>query len=381
MDTRRFRVLTGLTSILFFFSATVLGVKWADGAFRDVYQLEGVFAAAGQGLIEDSNVKIHGVNIGRVAKVRFEDGQARVRMDIDAGQRVPVGAKAIIRPKTLFGEKFVDIDPGATEASGPYLDRGDRIDDTRGGFELEAVLGDTYPLLKAVDPAELMTVLSELADAGDDLGETINRSIVNGSELASTFAGNAEETEQFLESFAEVSDELAASADDLLAIADAGNVALPTLNEREGDVVALLQQAGRLSNDVADLLEANRPFVDAAMVDGSRSLQVLYDERSRVIPLVSGLRSYLQSLASAVRIEVGDGTLMGAVKAIMGGDLCVVLPCPGTEPAGAPSSGPSPTDPTPPLLPDVPIDVPLDLDVPSRSTGGVGSLLERVLGG
>jgi phospholipid/cholesterol/gamma-HCH transport system substrate-binding protein len=327
------------------------------------------------------------VNIGEVASIRLVDGAAEVKLRIHDGEEVPTEATAVIRPKTLFGEKFVDIDPGPAEATGPYLDDGDRIEDTQGGFELEKVLADTYPLLKAVDPAELMTVLGEMADAGDGLGETINRTIVNSSELAANFAGNADETRQFLESFAEVSDELAASADDLLGIADAGNQILPTLNDREGDIVDLLQQTGRLSNDVADLLEANRPFVDAALVDGSRSLQVLYDQRSQVIPLVTGLRTYLQTLSSVIRIEIGDGTLMAAVKAIMGGDLCGVLPCPGTEPS-EPTAAPAPppllpTLPTlPPLLPEVPLDVPLDLGTgDTGDDGGLGGLLGRVFGG
>ena len=184
METRRFRILTGLTSILFFFSATVLGVKWADGAFKPVYQIEGVFAAAGQGLIQDSDVKIHGVNVGRVAKVRFAEGQALVRMDINAGERIPTSAKAIIRPKTLFGEKFVDIDPGEDEDRGPFLRDEQVIKDTLGGFELERVLAELYPILQAVDPDELSIVLSELVRAGDGLGPTINRTIVNFGTVA-----------------------------------------------------------------------------------------------------------------------------------------------------------------------------------------------------
>src|SRR3546814_11858471 len=89
-------------------------------------------------------------------------------------------------------------------------------------------------------------------------------------------------------------------------IADACNVALPTLNEREGDVVELLRQTGRLSNDVADLLAANRPFVDAAFNQGSDTLALLFEQREQVIPTVVGLRAYLQSLSSIIRIDMGD---------------------------------------------------------------------------
>jgi phospholipid/cholesterol/gamma-HCH transport system substrate-binding protein len=303
-------------------------------------------------------------------------------MEIHDGDRIPVDAKATIRPKTLFGEKFVDIDPGRTEAEGPFLRDGDAIEDTQGGFELETVLTDIYPLLKAIDPTELMTVLGELADAGDGLGETINRSIVNSEELTTLFADNADLTSRFLEDFAAVSDELALSADDLLGLADAANAALPTLTEGEDDLVDLLQQTGRLSNDVADLLEGNRPFVEASLGDGSRAVQLLFDRRDQVIPLVHGLRQYVQTLASSIRIDVGDGTLMAAVKAVLGGEACGLLPCPGTAaPAGAATAPIAASNPpvTVPGLLDLPLAPPLE-DL-ATGDGGLFGFLSKVLGG
>ncbi len=172
-------------------------------------------------------------------------------------------------------------------------------------------------------------MLSELAEGGRGLGEQINRTIVNGEELSAMFAENADLTTEFLTDLAALSDQLAASADDLVGIADAGNAVLPTLVEGEAELIDLLQQAGRLSNDVADLLEANPGFVEASFVDGSRTLQVLTDQRGQVVPLVVGLRQYLQSLAAIIRIDTGDGTLMAAVKGILGGELCTVVGCPG----------------------------------------------------
>ena len=380
---RRQHVLTGAIALLLLFGSVTVGVKGAFGAFAGGYELTGTFDAAGQGLLAGSDVKVRGVNIGEVRRIELHDGDAVVTLRINDGERVPTDATATIRPKTLFGEKFVDIDPGPAEASGPFLSDGEAITNTLGGFELEEVLTDIYPILKAIDPAELTTVLGELADGGRGMGEAINRSIVNGATLSETFAANAELTREFLGDLAAVSDQLAASADDLVATAGAANVALPTLNSHEDDVIALLQQTGRLSNDVADLLESNRAFVEASLGEGSKGVQLLYDRRDQVMPLVIGLRQDVQTLATSIRVDLGDGTLMAAVKSIMGGDLCGVIPCPGTgaaaeQPPTSPVPTPPPLVPSIPGLPQLPLG-PLGGSGSTDDSGGLFGFLNKAL--
>ena len=201
---------------------------------------------------------------------------------------------------------------------------------------------------------------------------------MNGEELTTLFADNAELTQRFLTDLAALSQQLDASAGDVIGIADAGNAALPTLIQGEPAVVELLQQAGRLSNDVADLLEGNQDFVRASLEDGSRTLQVLYDQRGQVVPLVIGLRQYLQTLAASIRIDNGDGTLMAAVKGVLGGDLCSLLSCPGLAPSGASAAGPAPT---PPLLPpELGGVLPLDPAI-QQGTQDIFDIFRKVLGG
>lgn len=382
LTLRRQNVLTGAIALVLLSGLIALGISAAFGAFEGGYELVGRFDAAGQGLLPGSDVKIRGVNVGEVKSIKLVDGAAEVTLRIDDGERVPRDAVATIRAKTLFGEKFVDLGlEGTDEADGPFYADGDRLERTEGGFELEAVLADAYPVLKAIDPEELMTVVSTLAEGGRGLGEAINRTIVNGADVNEVFAENADLTAEFLQDLAALSGEIARSADDILGIADTGNDVLPVLNEGEADLVEILRQAGRLSSDVADLLLANQPFVDASLGDGSRAVQALYDQRGQVIPVVIGLRQYLQTLTEVIRIDLGNGTLMAAVKGIFGGEVCGLVPCPGgpgnpqaslglstPAPSGAGDPGPAPA-PTPPPPSAGPV------------LGGLGDLLRRVLGG
>jgi ABC-type transporter Mla subunit MlaD len=81
-----------------------------------------------------------------------------------------------------------------------------------------------------------------------------------------------------------------------------------------------LDQAARLSSDLSDVLEANRPFLRKAVTEGGKSLQVLFDERAQIQPLVTGLRIFFQILGEAGRIPRSDGTTMAAIKFILGED-------------------------------------------------------------
>lgn len=307
-------MIQGAIGLLLVVALVAVGIKASFGAFDGGYEVEGTFAAAGQGLLEGSSVAIRGVNVGEVADIELVDNRAVVTLRIEDGIRIPERAAAVIRPKTLFGEKYVDIDPGDDELTGPFLGDGGVIENTLGGFELEQVLADAYPVLKAIDPAELAVVLDELATAGDGLGGNINRSIVNGQVLADLQAGNDSQIRQFLSDLALLSEEIDQLAPDLVTGARDLNVALPSLNARGDQLNAALTELAGLSSDVADLLDANRQFTEDVLTKGSVALQTVYDRRGQIQPLLLGIQQYTQTLAEAIRIEVGDGTMMAAVK-------------------------------------------------------------------
>ncbi|MFP5576978.1 MAG: MlaD family protein [Acidimicrobiia bacterium] len=383
MTTERNRnVISGAVGLLIVISLITVGIKASFGAYDGGYELRGTFAAAGQGLLSGSDVKIRGVNVGEVSSIRLVDNRALIRIRIEDGTQIPEAAQAVIRPKTLFGEKFIDILPGDDELTGPYLADGDEIVDTLGGFELEQVLTDAYPVLEAVNPAELAVILDELATAGRGLGPSINRSIVNGATLAELGASNDAEFRQFTSDLALLAEELDVIAPDLVAGARDLNVALPTLNARSDQLDEALTQTARLAADVADVLEANEAFTTNALTDGSRTLQTVFDRRSQIQPLLLGVARYTRTLAEAVRIEVGDGTLMAAVKAVVSVQGTI---------AGHESPGPD-DDPRTPVeelldglpqlpLPELPVDDLLNGSGAGTQASGGGGLLDLLTGG
>lgn len=124
-----------------------------------------------------ADVKIRGVIVGEVLETKADADGAEVVLGLyrDQTDSVPADVTGSIVPKTLFGEKYVSLIPagGSTDAIQP----GATIERTQVATEVEEVLSDLYPLLRAVQPAELNMTLNAIATAlegrGDQLGENL----------------------------------------------------------------------------------------------------------------------------------------------------------------------------------------------------------------
>src|SRR5436305_5799329 len=318
--------MTGLVALTLFGSLTVFGVYLGSGKLSPKYHLHAKFTAAGQGLQNGSDVKVHGINVGQVTTVHLVDGEAQVNMWLHSGEKVPVDSSATIRPKTLFGEKFVDIDPGPNEAKGPFLKNNGFIKQTTGGFELERVLTDAYPILQAIKPEEVTTLLDTLAKSGQGLGPEINRQIVAFQQVSDVNVAHDADTREFLDDLARLSDSLANSAPNLVAGSKDLNAALPDLNSQAGNLTTVLDQLTRLSSDAADILEANRGFLNKSATEGGKTLDLLYNNRNQLPAVINGLRQFFQVLGEAAGTlpdPSSAGTTLATTKFIVGGgSLC-----------------------------------------------------------
>src|SRR3546814_15270029 len=90
MTTRRNRnVISGAVGLLIVISLISVGIEASFGAYDGGYELRGTFAAAGQGLLSGSDVRIRGVNVGEVSNIRLVDNRALIRIRIEDGTQIP----------------------------------------------------------------------------------------------------------------------------------------------------------------------------------------------------------------------------------------------------------------------------------------------------
>ena len=165
------------------FLALMLTGVWATYGvftkkFTDYDEVTVKASRIGLQLPQNADVKIRGVIVGEVLDFRPTSDGADITLGLyqDRVTQIPADVTASILPKTLFGEKFVSLIV-PPEASASTIQAGDVIDRTQLSIEVETVLSDLYPLLRAVRPADLNMTLNAVATAlegrGDQLGENI----------------------------------------------------------------------------------------------------------------------------------------------------------------------------------------------------------------
>ena len=127
-----------------------------------------------------ADVKVRGVLVGEVLDMipRAPGKGAVLVLGINPSEinQIPADVTASILPKTLFGEKYVQLDIPRNPAPSP-LQPGTTITQTKMPIEVEKVLSDLYPLLRTVQPAELDYTLNAVADALEGRGEELGRGI------------------------------------------------------------------------------------------------------------------------------------------------------------------------------------------------------------
>ncbi|MBE9375464.1 MCE family protein [Saccharopolyspora sp. HNM0983] len=128
-----------------------------------------------------ADVKARGVVVGEVREVQAKSADGAVldlALQPDQVERIPSDSSARLVPKTLFGERYVDLEI-PEDSSGPALGAGDVIpqDRSESAIEVEKVLDDLMPVLQAVQPQKLSSTLRAVSEAvegrGEQLGDTL----------------------------------------------------------------------------------------------------------------------------------------------------------------------------------------------------------------
>jgi virulence factor Mce-like protein len=228
------------------------------------YRLNAVFPETGL-LASGADVRIAGVDVGKVAGVRAEGVNSLVTLDIQHQYApLPVDVRAILRQKTLLGEAYVELSPG--NGAGPKFPD-----------------GSTIPRYQIAPTQQLDQVLSAF---GQPTQQNLQEFLAG---TGASLAGRGEDLNNAI-----------GSLDPALTELDA---LVGVLNEQQGNVRRLISSGasvlGTLGNRSADL--------QTLVVAGDQVLSATAARNTSLAATIDALPPYLSQLRATL------GTLSGTL--------------------------------------------------------------------
>lgn len=295
-------------------------------------------------LYEGSDVKILGVQVGKVDEVTPAGTKVVVKFHYDAKYDVPADAKAAVISPSIVGDRFIQLTPvyrgGAKLADGARLG----LDRTATPLELDEIFGSINDLTVALGPdgankpdetgtGALTRLLDSTARNFGGQGVQFNKTLKNLSKLTGTLANNKDElfgtvaeVEKFTQTLAandqtvrDFNDSLAAGAD-LLA------------GERE-DLAAVLNNLSTSLTQVKSYVAENRDLLSYNIKELNRISKVIVKNRAAVDEALKVAPVALNNLALAYNETTGTldtranvGETINQLTAKPSVVLCALLP-------------------------------------------------------
>jgi virulence factor Mce-like protein len=258
------------------------------------------FDRAGLNVRPGYEVRVRDYPVGTISDIRVDRKtfSAIYTLKLDPGTAVARDTKAVLVPKTLFGDKYVQLDPAIPGE--PALQNGDHIDraNTQDPVEIQQVFDEATPLLQALDPPKFGAALAAMSQGLAGEGPDLRRLTDGWTEVMQEFANHSADLQTILTKVPGVAGTFAERGQDLTTAAvDLGKVA-DVLAKAEPSLGPLLQQNAEMADKAADLL-SNQPARLGRIIPDMVDVVALTDEQpGQIAKFADSVRYNLRGTAN-----------------------------------------------------------------------------------
>ena len=214
----------------------------------------------GNQLQNASDVKIRGLIVGEVRSITSTGSGASIELALQPDQvaGIPVDVSARILPKTLFGERYVDL-VLPKNPSGKALTEGDTIsqDRTKVAIELEQVFDNLLPLLRTVKPEKLAATLNALATGLEGRGTQLGKNLVRADTYFAAINPTMPTIQADISGLADLASTYSDAAPDLLRMMKALTTTNTTIVAKQDALGGFLAGTAGFANTATTFLDKN----------------------------------------------------------------------------------------------------------------------------
>jgi len=272
------RRLVGVVFLLVFALLVWLSVALYNKQFTPVAMVTLYTGAVGNEMHPGADVKIRGVPVGEVRQISANGTGAKLELAIEPSMvpQIPANVTALMVPTTLFGERYVDLVMPASPAPA-RLTAGTVItqDRSANAVELEKVLNNLLPLLRASEPDKLSVTLTALAQGLHGRGRELGQTLVGANAYLHDYNKHLPALDTDIKRLAVLARNLNQAAPDLVqALADF-TVTSQTFAAERASVSALYSTVTTASQDLTSFLAANSANIIKLNADSVATLRIL----------------------------------------------------------------------------------------------------------
>ena len=271
---------------------------------------------------QGQSVRVAGVEIGKIGKVKLEDGKAIVDMNIkkEFAEYVHRDASALLRPRTGLKDMFIELDPGTRSAA--VMKEGERIgvENTRPDIDPDEILSALDTDTRAYLQLLVNGLGKGLKGRGDDLREVFKRFEPLHRDLArvqGAFAERRQGLSRLIHNYGSLTNELADKDQDLTRLVEASGQVFEAFASEDDNISesfrrfpsalrqteSTLAKVDTLGGRLGPALESLRPAFRQLDVANRQVLPFVREAepivRTQIRPFVREARPYLRDLRPA----------------------------------------------------------------------------------
>lgn len=309
------------------------------------------FAESG-GIKTGSDVRVSGLEVGRVSGIRLEG--TKVRVDFTVSKKVELGdrTEAAIKTETVLGSKFLELTPrGDGDLSGPIP-----LERTRSPYDLTDALGDLTATISGLDTVQLSEALTTMADTFTETPANLKIALQGVARFSDTLNARDAKLRDLLSDANKVTAVLAKRSDQIARLVANANALLAELLTQQASVDALMVNLTAVSGQISGLVADNRTQLKPALDKLNGVLGILDNRKQELQRTLYLLRRYAMSFgevlgsgpffkASVVNLVPGQFAqpFIDAAFSDLGLDPSVLLPSELVDPpVGQPGTPPMP---------------------------------------
>ncbi|MHB8342399.1 MAG: MCE family protein, partial [Mycobacteriales bacterium] len=256
---------TGLQALGLAFLAVLTGliglsIAFYNHAFTTTVPATLEITNIGDQLTPPADVKLRGILVGQVTAVHSAGSGASMTLALNPADLalIPSNVLARILPKTLFGQKFVDlVIPGTP--SPVHLAANAVIPEDRSvaAVEAETVFNRLLPLLRQVNPAELNATLSAISTALAGQAQALGQNLVTADAYFARFNPHLATVDADISGLADLASNLANATPNLLTTLSNFSVNANTLVAKQDTLAQFLAATMGFANTATAVLTRN----------------------------------------------------------------------------------------------------------------------------